>query len=65
MSKEASNAGNRTGVPDQTMDDCITERRKRLAHLLGRLLARTWLKQRRQTGNGKPSSGDSQNDRGA
>ncbi len=43
--------------------DSIKERRKRLADLLGRLLARRWLEQHRQTEKGEPTN-SSQDDAG-
>ena len=65
MPNERSNGNGQSAVTDQQTVDTITERRKRLANLIGRLLARTWLQRRRQTEKGKPSSSDSQDDRGA
>ena len=65
MSKDKSNAGSRSEVSEQPEANDIAERRKRLAHQIGRLLARNCLRQRRLTEEGKPPSGDSQNDPGA
>jgi len=57
MSKEKSSLGIRSGESVSSMADGVTERRERLSHLIGRMLARNWL-QRRQTEKGKSDSPD-------
>ena len=58
MSKDKPNVGSRSDVSEQPTAGSVAERRKRLAHLIGQLLARNWLQQRRQTGNGSDSPDD-------
>jgi hypothetical protein len=60
MTKEESNVASHSDVSEQPMDGRVTERRKRLADLIGHLLARKWLQQRRQTEAGNdPKDGGS------
>lgn len=49
MSKDKANTGSGSKVSEQSTAQHVTERRKRLAQLIGHLLAQNWLEQRRQT----------------
>lgn len=51
MSKEKSRTDIPSPTPDEPASETIGERRKRLAHLVGRLLAQTWLKRQRVSDN--------------
>jgi len=50
MRSEKTHANGGNEVPQQPTVNSITERRQQLARRIGRLLARKWLQQRRQTG---------------
>lgn len=49
MTKGNSRIDDRSDVADPDATDSITHRRQRLARQIGRLLAHTWLEQRRES----------------
>ena len=59
MSKDDSKIGGQPGASEQMTGDDAAQRRKRLAQLIGRLLARTWLQRRREAATSATSRNDS------
>jgi len=57
MPKKETQTGGAAGTPGSALTNTVDQRRKRLARLIGRLLARTWLKQRRDLPVDSRSSG--------
>ena len=60
MPKDQSKVNTSTDVPLKTGADGPVERRRRLSHLIGRILARNWLRKRHQNADDEPLGGDSQ-----
>jgi len=57
MSNEEVSTGDVASTSASDRTSTVDQRRERLAQLIGRLLARTWLKQRRESSADSQSSG--------
>ncbi len=58
MSKDTLNIGGRADMSEQAPEVALAERRERLAQQIGRLLARVWLRRRREPDNDGTATSD-------